>query len=65
MLSTSLNRNDMGEAFAGLSPDTAVGKTQNEHFILVKSVFFSLLILLDPAAASDSTGHAVQNGQGI
>lgn len=49
----------------GLSPDTAVGKTQNEHFILVKSVFFSLLILLDSAAASDATGHAVQNGQGI
>lgn len=49
----------------GLSPNTAVGKSQNEHFILVKSVFFSLLILLDPAAASDSTGHAVQNGQGI
>lgn len=49
----------------GLSPDTAVGKAQNEHFILAKSVFFSLFILLDPAAASDTTGHVVQNGQGI
>lgn len=49
----------------GLSPDTAVGKTQNEHFILAKSVFFSLFILLDPAAASDTTGHVVLNGQGI
>lgn len=49
----------------GLSPDTAVGKTQNEHFILATSVFFSLFILLDPAAASDTTGHIVQNGQGI
>lgn len=49
----------------GLSPNTAVGKTQNEHFILAKSVFFSLFILLDPAAASDATGHVVQNGQGI
>lgn len=26
-----------------LSPDTAVGKTQNEHFILAKSVFFHYL----------------------
>lgn len=49
----------------GLSPDTAVGKTQNEHFILAKSVFFSLFILLDPAAASDATGHVVLNGQRI
>lgn len=49
----------------GLSPNTAVGKTQIEHFILAKSVFFSLFILLDPAAASDTTGHVVQNGQGI
>lgn len=49
----------------GLSLDTAVGKTQNEHFILAKSAFFSLFILLDPAAASYTTGHVVQNGQGI
>lgn len=49
----------------GLSPNTAVGKTQNEHFILAKPVFFSLFILLDPAAASDTTGHVFQNGQGI
>lgn len=49
----------------GLSPYTAVGKTQNEHFILAKSVFFSLFILLDAAAASDATGHVVLNGQRI
>lgn len=42
-LSTSLNKKMTREKLLpGLSPNTAVGKNPNEHFILAKSVFFSL-----------------------
>lgn len=65
LVQASIKKRTREKLLPGLSPDTAVGKTQSEHFILAKSVFFSLFILLDPAAASDTAGHVLLNGQRI